>query len=56
MLKPQPVDSSAMVVRGTNVRSGGAYHQSKTYSGGPKNGSGWLEMSKTGNKDPHWHM
>lgn len=23
-----------------------------TYSGGPKNGSGWLEMSKTGNKDP----
>ena len=50
MLKPQPVDSSDMVLRG--VLSGGAYHQPKTYSGGPTNESGRSEMSKTRNKDP----
>ena len=44
MLEPQPVESSAMVLRGTNARSGGADHQPSTYCSGVTNESSWSEV------------
>ncbi|KAL6342692.1 hypothetical protein AAG906_013098 [Vitis piasezkii] len=43
MLEPQPVESSAMVLRGANARSGGADHQPSTYCSGVTNESSWSE-------------
>ncbi|RVW99749.1 hypothetical protein CK203_029278 [Vitis vinifera] len=44
MLEPQQVESSAMVLRGTNARSGGADHQPSTYCSGVTNESSWSEV------------